>query len=368
MIPKKYKERLFSIGAYAKKLGLKAWVVGGAVRDFYLKRDTLDIDLAFNGNQESVAGFCVKQWGGGKHKFSQFGTFRVNLADGLKLDMVRARKEKYPYPGALPVVEPSNVFKDDLFRRDFTANAWAFSILPESFGEMYDPYGAKKDIDAGLIRVLHDKSFLDDPTRMYRAVRFAGRFGWKLAPKTERLLCEAVREEYPLLLTRERFAREFLKVFKEKKLKEIFLMMEKYDLLKFAYPGLAWNEALQRVQGISERIGVMICSLGERGEDFLRSLHLPKEFSQEILGAWRMTQEKQSPTGILSPLQKEILTAVIPGLPPAALEPCFIKGRELKEHGLAGKRISGALAKICKAQWEGRITNREEALAMLKTF
>ena len=87
-IPKKYREQLYSVGAYAKKLGLSAWVAGGAVRDFYLKRPTLDIDLAFSGNQESVAGFCVKQWGGGKRKFSQFGTFRVNMADGLKFDKI----------------------------------------------------------------------------------------------------------------------------------------------------------------------------------------------------------------------------------------------------------------------------------------
>ena len=196
-IPKQYKDQLYAIGAYASKLGLKAWVVGGAVRDFYLKKSTLDIDLAFDGNQESVAGFCVKQWGGGKRKFSQFGTFRVNLDNGLKLDMVRARKETYPYPGSLPVVSFSKEMKDDLFRRDFTTNAWCFSILPQNFGQPYDPFGARKDIDAGIVRILHDKSFLDDPTRMFRAVRFAGRFGWRLAPKTERLLREAVKDLLP---------------------------------------------------------------------------------------------------------------------------------------------------------------------------
>ena len=365
-IPKQYRDQLYAIGAYAQKLGLKAWVVGGAVRDFYLKKNTLDIDLTFDGNQESVAGFCIKQWGGGKKKFSQFGTFRVNLDNGLKLDMVRARKETYPYPGSLPVVAFSKEMKDDLFRRDFTTNAWCFSILPQNFGQPYDPFGAQKDIDAGIVRILHDKSFLDDPTRMFRAVRFAGRFGWRLAPKTERLLVEAVEGEYPLLLTRERFCHEFIKVLEEARVKEIFALMEKYDLLKFAWPGLHWNDKLLQTQDPMVRVGILVCSLGPSGEDFLRTLHLPKEPAQAILGAWKIAQEKMSPQTRLLPLQRDILQAVLPGLPPAALEPCFVRGGELKELGLAGRRISGALDRVRKAQWEGKITTREEALAFLK--
>ena len=365
-IPKQYRDQLYAIGAYAQKLGLKAWVVGGAVRDFYLKKNTLDIDLTFDGNQESVAGFCIKQWGGGKKKFSQFGTFRVNLDNGLKLDMVRARKETYPYPGSLPVVSFSKEMKDDLFRRDFTTNAWCFSILPQNFGQPYDPFGAQKDIDAGIVRILHDKSFLDDPTRMFRAVRFAGRFGWRLAPKTERLLREAVKEEYPLLLTRERFCHEFLKVLEEPRVKEIFALMKKYDMLKFAWPGVQWNEALLKTTDPLVRVGILVCLLGASGEDFLRTLHLPKEPAQAILGAWKIAQEQMCPLAAPLPLQREILQAVLPSLPEAALEPCFVRGGELKDLGLAGRRISGALDRVRKAQFTGKIKNREEALEFLK--
>lgn len=175
-IPRKHKEVLLAIGAYAQKLGTKAWLVGGAVRDFYLKKETLDIDITFEGNVEPLANLCLRRWGGTKHKFTQFGTYRVELESGLKLDLVRARKETYPRPAALPVVEPS-VIKDDLFRRDFTVNAWAVSIWPQDFAASFDPFSARQDIDAGLVRVLHDKSFLDDPTRLFRALRFAGRFG-----------------------------------------------------------------------------------------------------------------------------------------------------------------------------------------------
>lgn len=365
MIPQKYKEALYTVGAYASKLGLKAWVVGGAVRDFYLHRDTQDIDLAFSGNQESVAGFCVKRWGGDKHKFSRFLTYRVDLDNGLKLDMIRTRKENYPYPGCLPQVEPSHI-KDDLFRRDFTTNAWCCSITPDSFGQLYDPFGAQKDIERGLVRILHEKSFLDDPTRLYRAVRFAGRFGWKLAPKTERLLRKAVQEEYPLLVSRERFSHELLKILEESRIKEIFALMGKYDLLKFAWPGLRWNENLLRVDNAVDRVGVLACQLGESGEEFIRSLHLHASDTHEIIGAWKVVQEKLSPLTPLSDRKKVIIQAVCPQLPAVALEPCVISGRELKEIGLSGRHISAALARVRHAQWEGRVRNKPDALKLLE--
>jgi len=365
MIPEKYKEQLYAVGQYAQKLGLKAWVVGGAVRDFYLKRDTQDIDLAFSGNQESVAGFCVKRWGGDKHKFSRFFTYRVDLNNGLKLDMVRTRKENYPYPGCLPQVEPSPYIKDDLFRRDFTTNAWCCSILPGSFGQLYDPFGAQKDIERGLVRILHDKSFLDDPTRLYRAVRFAGRFGWKLAPKTERLLRAAVKGEYPLLVSRERFGHEFLKILEEPRVKEIFALMEKYDLLKFAWPGLTWDPALLRVESVPERVGILACQLNESGEDFVRSLHLPAAWAHEVVDAWKIAQEKICPLAPLTPVKKRILQAVFARLTPGALEPCVVHGRDLKDMGLAGRHISAALTRIRQAQWNGTVKTKADALKLL---
>ena len=368
MIPESSKELLSTIGAYADKLGLKAWVVGGAVRDFYLNKKTEDIDLIFNGNQESVAGFCIRKWRGIKHRFSQFGTFRVNLDNGLKLDLARLRKEIYEYPGALPEVTFTTRLKDDLFRRDFTVNAWACSISPDSFGKSCDSYGAQKDIDRGLIRILHDKSFLEDPTRIFRAVRFAGRFGWKLAPKTERLLKEAVVEEYPLLLSRDRFSRELIKILEEPKVKEIFGLLKKYDLLKFAWPGLSYHPALGATTSLDLRIGVLVLSLGERSEDFMNTLRLPKQLTHEIHGARRLIQEKTAPLHALTSYQHSLIRLMCPKLPPEALEPCFVRGGEIRESGISIHRISGALTYIRKAQWEGKITNREAAFKWLSSL
>ena len=365
IIPEKYHDLLLSIGTYAQRLGLKAWVVGGAVRDFYLGRDTVDIDLTFDGTQESVANFCIKMWGGVKRKFSKFGTYKVNLDNGLHLDLARLRKETYAFPGALPEVTFTKDVKEDLFRRDFTINAWALSILPDEFGKSVDPYGAQKDIDAGLIRVLHKKSFFDDPTRMYRGVRFAGRFGWRAAPITKQLFLEADREQAPLLISRERFSQEFLKILGEENLKPIFDYLIQYDLLKFAWPSLTWHDGLLNVHGTNERLGFLVCTLGDNGEGFLRSLHVHKDVSHAIKEAWKVEQERMSPLSQLTEFQLHILRAFFPHLSPLALQPCVVKGLDLKAAGVYGRNISKLLVQIRKAQWEGKISTREEALALI---
>ncbi len=365
LIPEKYHDLLLTIGTYAHKLGLQAWVVGGAVRDFYLGRETLDIDLTFNGTQESVAGFCVKTWGGVKRKFSAFGVYKVKLDNGFRLDLARLRKEEYPYPGALPKVSFTADLNEDLFRRDFTANAWALSILPDTFGKSFDPYGARKDIDKGLLRVLHEKSFFDDPTRMYRGLRFAGRFGWRAAPKTKQLFLEADREQAPLLISRERFSQEFMKVLAEEHLKAVFDYMVQYDLLKFAWPSLQWTDALNQVTTAHGRLGVLVCSLKENGEGFLNSLTVPHALSQAIREAWKVEQERLSPLTRLTDYQKAILRAVMPNLPPHALELCVLRGQDLKDLGVYGRNISSMLVKVRQAQWAGKITTREEGLKLI---
>lgn len=365
MIPRKYKEILKTIGTYANKLGIKAWVVGGAVRDFYLGKDTQDLDLTFEGSPEAVAAFCVKKWGGEKRKFPQFNTYRVTLENGLKLDLVQARKEYYSRPGALPEVTPSHI-KDDLFRRDFTANAWALSILPDCFGQSYDPFGAQKAIDKGFIKILHDKSFVDDPTRLFRAVRFAGRFGWQIERHTSSLMKQASREQYPLVLSRERIRQEFIKILEEKRLPEVFALLQHYDLAQFIYPGLLWNNAVLKGKTPKEKTGIFACLLQASGPEFLTHLHLAKEHMHELLGAWTVYDAQKSPLTVLSAVQQNIVRAVCPGLKADALKPCFVKGKDLRDMGLSGRKISAAMERFCKLQWAGRITSKEQALRFLQ--
>lgn len=157
------------------------YLVGGAVRDLLLGRGRADLDLVVEGDAAALAA----RLGATTAEHERFGTAKVVL-DGHEVDVAAARRETYPEPGALPVVEPAESIEQDLARRDFTINAMALSL--EDPAEPIDPHGGAADLEAGLLRVLHPGSFVDDPTRALRAARYAARFGFALEPETERLL------------------------------------------------------------------------------------------------------------------------------------------------------------------------------------
>jgi tRNA nucleotidyltransferase (CCA-adding enzyme) len=162
---------------------LPAYLVGGAVRDLLFGLEGGDLDVVIEGDPEALAdlpGFELEREG-------LFLTGRLHL-DGRRIDVARARAETYPRPGALPAVRPAKI-SDDLARRDFTVNAMAFPLARD--GDLLDPHGGLDDLRAGRLRVLHDGSFVDDPTRALRAARYAARFGFEIEPETERLLREA---------------------------------------------------------------------------------------------------------------------------------------------------------------------------------
>jgi tRNA nucleotidyltransferase (CCA-adding enzyme) len=161
--------------------GDPVYLVGGAVRDLLLGRGRADIDLVVEGDAAALAG----RLGAEVVSHERFATAKVRL-DGHELDIASARSESYPYPGALPVVEPAATLEEDLGRRDFTINAMAISLNGE--GRLIDPYGGQADLAQKRLRILHPRSFEDDPTRAIRAARYAARFGFELEPETEALL------------------------------------------------------------------------------------------------------------------------------------------------------------------------------------
>lgn len=157
------------------------YLVGGAVRDLLLGRDRADIDLMVEGDATALAA----ELGGANSEHDRFGTVKVDV-EGHEVDIVGARTETYERPGALPTVTPAESIEEDLVRRDFTINAMAIPLQGEP--RLLDPHGGRADLNAGLLRVLHDRSFVDDPTRAIRAARYASRFGFELEPRTEELL------------------------------------------------------------------------------------------------------------------------------------------------------------------------------------
>ncbi len=205
---------LRQIGALAQGKKWAAYTVGGCVRDLILKRRIVDLDVVVEGDAMALARQFSAGSNGKLTVYPQFGTATVILPNRRAIDFSSARKERYPYPGALPVVAPGGI-RDDLFRRDFTVNAMAMSITPDRFGVLVDDYQGFKDLKKKLVRVLHDQSFLDDPTRILRAVRFEQRFGFRLEPKTARLLKAALKKKAEETVKRPRYFDEFRKNLNE---------------------------------------------------------------------------------------------------------------------------------------------------------
>ena len=167
------------------------FLVGGAVRDLLLGAESVDLDIAVEGDAEEVARRLAGRLGGEVRAHGRFGTATVR-AGMLQVDLAGTRRESYSAPGALPDVEPATL-DEDLGRRDFTINAMALSLSEEELGAIRDPHSGRDDLDARVVRVLHTRSFVDDPTRLLRAVRYATRFDFALDHETERLAREAVR-------------------------------------------------------------------------------------------------------------------------------------------------------------------------------
>ena len=198
----------------------RPFLVGGPVRDLLLGTHSIDIDLTVEGGDGSsvLARTLAKRIEGGRvRSFPQFLTYKVTAEDFPEIDITTARRERYRKPGALPTVTPGKL-KDDLVRRDFSINAIAIDILS---GEHHDPTGGKADLEARVVRALHDQSFVDDPTRIYRGLRLAARLGFALEPHTRALLDTAIREGALGFVSKERLWRELFLAMEERKAPDV---------------------------------------------------------------------------------------------------------------------------------------------------
>ena len=195
-IDKEHYSLLIDIGKVSRNEGLKSYLVGGMVRDLLLGLDNLDMDIVVENDAKRLAEALVKKFSNCElsAKHDRFHTAKVVFnINGKKIpvDLASTREEIYEHSAALPTVSISDL-KRDLYRRDFTINALAVSLLPEDFGDVIDLFDGLLDLKEKKIRVLHELSFIDDPTRMIRAVRFACKLGFRIEENTQRLLKEAI--------------------------------------------------------------------------------------------------------------------------------------------------------------------------------
>ncbi len=255
---------LTTVAAEAQNQRLVAYVVGGFVRDLILEKPSFDFDIVVEGDAISLARALVAKYGGRLKTHSQFGTAKWYLSPSLSikdgslglapsatsgtqstfpefLDLISARTEFYTHPSALPTVERGSI-KLDLHRRDFTINTLALRLDGRHFGELHDYWGGLNDLQRGLVRILHSLSFVDDPTRILRAVRFEQRFAFRIEDRTLDLLQQALD-----LLERvsgERIHHELDHILDEVHASQILNRLEELQLLKAIHPYLSWNDQL----------------------------------------------------------------------------------------------------------------------------
>ena len=240
-LPGAHLELLRRIGELGDAMRLPVYIVGGVVRDILLERPNYDIDLVVEGNGIAFARALAQELRGRVREHREFLTAVVIYPDkdGLeaRIDVATARLEYYEYPAAMPTVELSSI-KMDLFRRDFTINALAIRLNRESFGQLVDFFGGQRDIKERLIRVLHTLSFVEDPTRILRAIRFEQRYGFKLSAATERMIKSAVAHKFMDKLSGRRLFRELKLVFEDRNPAACLERMEEFDLLSAVHPSL----------------------------------------------------------------------------------------------------------------------------------
>jgi tRNA nucleotidyltransferase (CCA-adding enzyme) len=243
-------------GARTAADGAAAYAVGGPVRDLLRGDPSRDADIAIEGDAVAVARRLADVLGGGRVVVHRaFGTAVVH-AGGVRIDLAATRSERYPHPAALPVVSPAGI-DADLARRDFTVNALAAGLSGPRAGELLDPFDGRADLAAAKIRILHPGSFRDDPTRIFRAARYAARLGFALDTETERLAREAVAEGLVGELSGARVRADLLALLGESAATVVAALRiaDGLGLLAAVGPGLAAEplDAFERLDAVHDR-------------------------------------------------------------------------------------------------------------------
>ncbi len=234
-LPKDLLHILQQLGTLADTMELPMFAVGGFVRDLLLGRENFDVDLVVEGNALAFAKQAGAHLKGKVKVHNRFGTAQLLLGHGLKIDVATARTEYYEYPTALPTVKQSSLQKD-LYRRDFTINALAICLNKGRFGDLIDFYGGQRDLNSKTIRVLHSLSFVEDPTRVFRAIRFEQRFGFRLGKETLSFIKTAEKMDLFHRLSSSRLLQELVILLSDEEPRNALRRLGELNLLRFIHP------------------------------------------------------------------------------------------------------------------------------------
>ncbi len=245
-IPKDLIELLKAIEKIAKKRKEKVYMVGGIVRDIILGIPNKDIDIVVEGEGIAFAWDLKNELNGEKIVVHEkFKTAVVIVNKNLKIDVATSRVEYYEYPTSLPSVDYGSI-REDMYRRDFTINSLALEIDYQKFGELVDFFNGYRDIQNREIRILHNFSFVEDPTRIIRAFRFASRYNFKIEEETERFLKDAVENGFLKKISWPRVKNEFKIILGDKNPEKALNYLEKYDVLKNIHHNIRLTEKIKK--------------------------------------------------------------------------------------------------------------------------
>ncbi|HEX3015663.1 MAG TPA: CBS domain-containing protein, partial [Desulfobacteria bacterium] len=409
-LPLEIRDLFQVVKVLAQEQGVRVYVVGGLVRDLLQGVNNLDIDLVVEGDGPAFAACLAEKLRIAPQVYPQFATASLRSAEGLRIDVVTARTESYDAPAALPQVAPASL-KQDLHRRDFTLNTMAVALAGDDFGVFYDYYGGYRDLLQRQIRVLHNLSFVDDPTRILRAVRFEQRLGFKIEPQTWQLLKGAVAAKHLNLLSRDRLKCELSLTLQEKSAARVIQRLAELGAWEQILPGVAVDDLVPRfeqaVAGIEflaqlgchlpievweVRLAMLFANLhADEAEGRLRQLN----FERRLIRAVRQFLEiRQTWTGITAgkgELNRSIIHRSVGNAPlqviaallattefggplreylqAKAQTTVFITGKDLQSMGIPSGPV---YRRILSALWDARllrkVRNREEELALIQTL
>lgn len=240
-------------GELGKQLGLPTFLVGGTVRDLIMNYPNEDIDIVVVGNALKLAEQLAMEFNAKIRTHEAFQTATLQVPWGCRFDFASARTEFYAYPASLPTVEYASL-KEDLYRRDFTVNAMAISLSPDTFGELVDYFCGYSDTMDGYIRVLHNLSFVEDPTRILRALRFKTKFNWTIEEETYNFILRAIKEQRIAEVSLSRLWNELKIILAEEEPIPILKNLAHLEVEKQIFPGIHWDDHVFRALELAQEL------------------------------------------------------------------------------------------------------------------
>ncbi len=410
LLPSEKQTLLSDIAAQAAAMDIPCYIVGGFVRDLLLGKPVNDLDVIVEGDAIKFGKTLVKKFGGKLTTHDKFhtaiwhlpSTFNPSAGSGQRLqpstlDLITARKEIYQHPGALPTIQPSTI-DDDLRRRDFTINAMAVRLDGDHFGELLDPLNGQADLEKGIVRVLHPRSLIDDPTRIFRAIRYEARYSFNLEPSTLNLMNQ---ESLTVIskLSGERIRHELDLIFEEENSSQMILRAGSLGVFERIHPDLpmfdpAYSDFLDMdpildISASRIAMGYMLW-LMDLMEAEIMSIAERLNFTSELAySVWAVSQLKKSLPFLVNS-KPSVWTYALEKLPELSIYVVYLVSREkalldylsmwrhvkphttgndLKARGLpSGPRFGEVLSQLRAAWLDGEVKNAEEEKELLNTL